>query len=181
LKILLYFNKFRNAFKIAFLRMKYKSRFKSDLIQYFEKGSSFVLKNGGELELGSAIISRKNFSLIADGGRIKIGKGTFFNHNCSITALKEIEIGCGCSFGNNVVVVDHDHNFKKMTGSLFVCSSVIIGDNVWIGANSVILKGTKIGANSVIAAGSVIKEEIPDNTLVYQKRETNMKKIERTQ
>ena len=44
-----------------------------------------------------------------------------------------------------------------------------------IGANCVILRGTKIGDNCVVAAGSVIKGEFPANTLIYQKRETEIK------
>ena len=53
--------------------------------------------------------------------------------------------------------------------------AVIIEDNVWIGANTVILRGTHIGANSVIAAGSIIRGNVPNNTVVYQKREIKYK------
>lgn len=47
-----------------------------------------------------------------------------------------------------------------------VHSPVIIGDNVWVGARSVILPGVTIGNNVVIAAGSVVTKDIPDNSLV---------------
>lgn len=47
---------------------------------------------------------------------------------------------------------------------------VNIGENVWIGANVVILRGTNIGNNSVIAAGSIINGNIPANKIVYQER-----------
>ena len=48
---------------------------------------------------------------------------------------------------------------------------VIIGENVWIGSNVVILRDTVIGDNSVIAAGSVVKGNVPSNTLFVNKRE----------
>lgn len=43
---------------------------------------------------------------------------------------------------------------------------IIIGDNVWIGANAVVLPGVKIGNGVVVAAGSVVNCDIPDNVMV---------------
>ncbi len=43
---------------------------------------------------------------------------------------------------------------------------VTIGENVWIGAKCLILKGVTIGNNAVIAAGSVVTRSVPENTLV---------------
>ena len=48
---------------------------------------------------------------------------------------------------------------------------VIIGKNVWIGSNVVILRDTVIGDNVVVAAGSVVKGNVPSNTLFVNKRE----------
>ena len=55
-------------------------------------------------------------------------------------------------------------------------ASVEIGNNVWIGANAVILRGTKIGNNAVIAAGAVVKGIVPANSVFIQKRETKIVK-----
>ena len=44
---------------------------------------------------------------------------------------------------------------------------IVIGDDVWIGANSVILPGVTIGDNSVIGAGSVVTQDIPANSVAY--------------
>ena len=49
---------------------------------------------------------------------------------------------------------------------------VVIGDNVWIGANAVILKGTYIGSNTVIGAGTVVSGSIPPKSLVFDRKET---------
>lgn len=54
---------------------------------------------------------------------------------------------------------------------------VVIGDNVWIGANSVILRGSRIGDNAVIAAGTIVKGTVESNTLVYDKRVKMERKI----
>ena len=44
---------------------------------------------------------------------------------------------------------------------------ILIGDNVWIGSNSVILPGVKIGSNVVIGAGSIVTRSIPDNSIAF--------------
>ena len=99
-----------------------------------------------------------------------IGEHCFFNVGCSVTCIESVTIGNGCTFGNNVVIVDHDHDFRNENRGCFVASPVSIGKNVWIGANTVILRGTKIGDNCVIGAGSVVKGDIPANSIVVQKR-----------
>lgn len=103
-----------------------------------------------------------------------IGDKCFFNHNCSITCLEQIIIENHCTFGNNVVIVDHDHKYDR-TG--FSTGAVHIGEGTWVGANVVILRGTSIGKNCIIAAGSVVKGNIPDNSILYQKRINEIKSI----
>ncbi|UKI50226.1 MAG: hypothetical protein L6U99_01840 [Clostridium sp.] len=46
---------------------------------------------------------------------------------------------------------------------------ILIGNNVWIGANCVILKNVKIGDNAVISAGSIVSKDVPANTILIQK------------
>lgn len=77
--------------------------------------------------------------------------------------------------GPSVYIYDHDHLFDSESGARrgeFSLGKVIIGNNCWIGANTVILKDTTIGDNCVIGAGSVIKGEIKPGTKVIQKRNT---------
>ena len=84
--------------------------------------------------------------------------------------MEQITIGDYCKFGNNLVIVDHDHNYKdcgikKKDSQEFLTAPIKIGNNVWVGANVVILRGTDIGDNCVIAAGSVVKGTVLPNTL----------------
>ena len=79
--------------------------------------------------------------------------------------MNEIKIGDYCKFGNNLVIVDHDHNFKN-NYSEFVSSPIHIGNNVWCGANVTILRGTEIGDNCVIGAGTVVKGCFPANCII---------------
>ena len=140
-------------------------------------GRGFLLHvNNGSLVLGKSIHSRKFLSIIVDNGDCSIGNRCFFNHNCSITCLNKITISEGCTFGNNVVIVDHDHDFNNR--GKFLLGTVSVGKNTWVGANVVILKDSHIGSNCVIGAGSVIKGNIPDNTLCIQKKQNYFKIID---
>jgi acetyltransferase-like isoleucine patch superfamily enzyme len=64
--------------------------------------------------------------------------------------------------------VDHDHDISG-TGALpkspGPCAPIVLSDYVWVGANSVILKGVEIGLGSVIAAGAVVTKSIPPNEI----------------
>lgn len=135
------------------------------------RNSRLALYDNGEIVIGNHTVSKDNLN-IKSSAYLKIGTHCFFNSNCSITCLKQIEIGDNCEIANNVVIVDHDHDY--MSGDpahQFVTSPILIGNCVWIGANSVILRGTTIGDHAVIAAGSIVKGNVEANTLFYQKRE----------
>lgn len=72
--------------------------------------------------------------------------------------------------GNNVTISDarillHDGSTQIFLGYSKV-GKVVIGDNVFVGADAIILPGTKIGSNVVIGAGAIVKGEIPNNSVV---------------
>ena len=115
------------------------------------------------------------------GGELYIGSRTSFNIGCIVTSRFRIKIGNNGSFGPNVMIYDHDHIMETDIGAKgfgFKLDEVIIDDNCWIGAGTIILRGTHIGRNSVIAAGSVVKGDIPENTVLVQKRVNTYRKVE---
>lgn len=120
---------------------------------------------------GKNISVRKNTHIEAkNGGVISFGNNVNFNYNCIIASHKNISFGNNVSIGPNCIFYDHDHNYKsKNWRKDFITKDIKIGNDVWIGGNVVILKGTTIGDNCVIAAGTILKgEQIPNNSLVYQ-------------
>jgi acetyltransferase-like isoleucine patch superfamily enzyme len=96
-------------------------------------------------------------------GNLSIGEKTYINPNCLIVATKSIIIGSGCAISWNFQVMDTDMHHS--TGSDKVSAPVIIGNQVWIGANVTILKGVEIGDGCIIAAGSVVTKSIPPGSL----------------
>lgn len=104
-------------------------------------------------------------------GEISIGERCFFNHYCSICSINgSIKIGNDCLIGENVKIYDNNHRFRVPYISIkeqgFTSSEIVIGDNCWIGSNSVILKGAKIGNNCVIGAGCIVADDIPDDSIL---------------
>ena len=59
----------------------------------------------------------------------------------------------------------------------FKTKPIIVGSNCWIGAQTVILRGTEIGDNCVVGAGSVLKGKYPDGSVIIQKRETSYRPV----
>ena len=133
--------------------------------------SSFkiAIKRGSKLLLKRKFRSRNNVSFrIYNKGIVSIGENCFFNDGCSINCQNKIKIGDNVIFGQNVLIFDHDHDYKNDINK-FITKEVKIGNNVWIGANVIVLKGTTIGDNVVIAAGTIVKEDIPSNKMIFNK------------
>lgn len=159
----------KNFIGIGLKKLRFPGRFSAGAIQTFDKLHVEVYKKG-EISLGSYNQNRGDLYLVADGGKLTIGDHCFFNTGTCITSVESVKIGNNCKFGNNVVIVDHDHNFRKETSEEFISSEVVIEDNVWVGAGTVILRGSRIGAGAVIGAGSVIKGEISSESVIVQRR-----------
>lgn len=139
------------------------------------------LSRNGRLEIGKKVSIRRNCELnVRNNALLHIGQNSFLNSNCLITAHKKIHIGDNVEFGPNVMIFDHDHKYNNgYEAKEFESDEIIIGNNVWIGAGTIILKGSKIGDNSVVGAGSIIKGEYDDEQLIYTKREILSRKIAR--
>ncbi len=178
-RITLYVRSFFTIFHILAAKICNIKGFHSPFIQDFSF-STKISVSGGKISLGRHIHTKRNVVLEADGGEMEIGEGCFFNNGCMLVSKEKITVGKNTSFGPNVLVYDHDHDIHShlaVHDSGFVTSPVTIGDDVWIGAGSVILRGSVIGDGCVIGAGSVIKGVCPPDSVIIQKRsETTVQK-----
>lgn len=110
------------------------------------------------------------------------GSNVKINYYCIAACQCDIQIGEGTEFGPSVYLYDHDHDYRKGFSSnsdkeCFKKEPIKIGKNCWIGANTLILKGTEIGDNCVVAAGTIVKGTFEDNTVICQKRKYDTRKI----
>jgi len=99
--------------------------------------------------------------------KIIIGNNTGVS-GLKISARSKVKIGNNVLIGSACTILDNDghhSNLKKREKDIIPSRPVIIEDNVFIGLQCVILKGVKIGRNSVIGAGSVVTNDIPENSI----------------
>lgn len=103
-----------------------------------------------------------------DHSIIEIGDHTLLSNDIAIRALTKISIGKNCLIGDRTTIYDSDfHEVHPLLRrrSPGLSKPVIIGNNVWIGSQVMILKGVTIGDNSIIGAGSVVSKDVPANSI----------------
>lgn len=121
---------------------------------------------------GSKMYINRMTVKILKGGYVKIGEGTSIISKCFISSQgAKIEIGKDCMFAADVTVRDNDgHPIYDKKGKIINNpSDVKIGDHVWIGLKTIILKGVQIGSNNVIGAGSIISKSITETNSIIAK------------
>lgn len=101
-----------------------------------------------------------------------IGDYTYVGKNCNVT---KSQIGRYCSIADNVTIGPGEHNISKIaTTSLFyehpyeelTNGPCEIGNDVWIGVNSVIRRGVIIGNGAIVGANSFVNKNVPDFAVV---------------
>ena len=162
-------------FRILILKIVHGNSFNAGFIQRISPNVVLEFVNGSNVSLGKRVRVHSGTKIkVRAGAKLKIGDNAKINYNCIIVCRDNISIGEGTEFGPSVYIYDHDHDFRLgLKNDRFKCEKVEIGNNCWIGANTIILRGTKIGNNCVVGAGCVIKGEYPDNSLIVQKRSTD--------
>ena len=131
----------------------------------------FFLGNHSIIESYSCINNAVGDVVIGDYTRIGM-------HN---TIIGPVCIGSHVNLAQGITVTALNHNFedkeKRIDEQGITTKPIIIGDDVWIGANAVILPGVTIGKHCVVAAGAVFTKDVPDNTIVGGVPAKEIKKI----
>ncbi len=125
-----------------------------------------TLRNRKAIVFGRNITIANN-ALIAPTS-LRVGDNVWIGFNCSIVG--KVEIGDDVMLGPNVTIAGANHGFelvdKPMREQQLNIHGIIIGNDVWIGANSVILDGVTIGSGSIVAAGSVVTKDVKEGDVV---------------
>jgi galactoside O-acetyltransferase len=142
----------------------YRNKLGNNIFLNIENACVFENTSNIDFKNNVSIGSRARFSAI--NGSIKCGSNTAFNAGAHINASVggEIDIGENCLFGPGVSVYSSSHHYldpnQLIRNQGHKISSVSIGNDCWIGANSIILCGVTIGDGAVIGAGAVVTQNI---------------------
>ncbi len=119
----------------------------------------FVIHN-----FGNVLRCLRNAYLRAAG--VRIGAHTMVSLHARIDVRRgRVSIGNNVHITYGCVVLSHDHTARRL-GKPESATQVIIGDDVFIGVNSVILPNVCIGRNAIVGAGSVVTKDVPANSIV---------------
>lgn len=97
------------------------------------------------------------------GPSIVIGDRTFIGRGCEFNIQKRIEIGRDCLIASGCKFIDHDHGFalgQPMNVQAGAEGAIVIGDDVWLGVNVVVLKGVTIAGGAIVAAGAIVTKNV---------------------
>lgn len=124
------------------------------------------------LQLGDRVTVGRGATISVSGVIAELGEHISIGDHSAIGAYNTLwgqgglDIGSDCLFGPNVVIVSENHAMDDthllIREQGFDRAPVVIGDNCWIGANTVIAAGVTIGEGCVVGAGSVVTRDIPD-------------------
>lgn len=119
----------------------------------------------------SSLFSPTKLRTLSPTARIVIDDFASMNGTAIVARSKTVRIGKGTMIAPNCVIMDSDFHTvwppenRIMNPAFEMDGDVLIGNNVWLGSQVMILKGVKIGDNSVICSGSVVSHDIPANVL----------------
>jgi len=147
-------------------------------------GNNCLLVSSSKRSTASSIYAPTKLRTFSSSAKIIIKDSVDLN-GCSISCRsKLIEIGEGTMIAPNCTIMDSDFHAlwppeeRRSNPAFERDKSVIIGKNVWIGSQSVILKGVKIGDNSIIGARSVVTKDVPENSLAVGNPARIIKKLD---
>lgn len=100
------------------------------------------------------------------GQNITVGSNVFINSGCHFQDQGGIALGDGALIGHNVVLATLNHDEHPARRHILHPGPIVLGKNVWIGANATVLAGVTIGDGAIVAAGAVVTRDVPANTVV---------------
>ncbi|SDJ42368.1 Hexapeptide repeat of succinyl-transferase [Frankineae bacterium MT45] len=130
-------------------------------------GEPLQLLREGRLQLGEQTLFEDGVWLTSYAGRIEIGASCILNRNVMVAASDLVQIGDHTLIGNGCLITDSAHRNDDtevpMPWQGYASKGPTrIGDNTWIGVNSVITSGVTVGRRCAIGANSVVTRDIPD-------------------
>ncbi len=109
-------------------------------------------------------------AVIGGRGTFTMGSGSILAFRAVVVCEERIDVGNDVMIGGYSYIVDADHRYRSRSVPMRLqelrVAPIRIGDDVWIGSHTVILRGVTIGKGAVVAANSVVTRDVPEYTVV---------------
>lgn len=139
---------------------------------------------GEDVRIGSRCTWVVGFK-VSTAAELVVGNRVSLNYQNMISVAQSVRIGDDTMVAGNVQIYDNishplspGRRLRHETFTLEESAPVVIGRNVWLGTNAIIMRGVTVGDNSVVAAGSIVTRPVPPNTLVGGNPASVIKAIE---
>ncbi|MGV0752702.1 acyltransferase [Empedobacter brevis] len=182
-KILLIFDRLIEKAKKNQAYSLFRKNPNSTIAPTFKLGNNnyYDISPSAKIKIGDNVtINESNYLTIKDKAKFSVGKNTYITR-ATISCLGEISIGENCILGEGMKLFDHNHQYRKDPFSVskteFNIGFIKIGNNVWTGANVVILKDVTIGDNVIIGAGCVVHKDVPANSIIINQQNHLIKSL----
>ena len=127
------------------------------------KGVYISVVKGARLTIGARTNIESHVRLVAEG-ELTIGADSFIGTGSIVVAVDSIRIGCDALIAPYVSILDHDHRFDHpgipYRAQRLAASPTVLGDNVWLGTNVIVLRGVTIGRDVIVGANAVVTRDI---------------------
>lgn len=131
-----------------------------------EQGAKIAATDGGRIQFGASTAIDRFATVIVKHGSLAAGANLYLGVGAVVVARESIKIGENVLIAEHVTIRDQDHAIVPTEGQGrvgFTTSPIVIGDNVWLGAKVTVIQGVTIGNNVVVGANSVVTHDLPDN------------------
>lgn len=159
------------SFKINWFRLFFTPGVTIDRTVKVSGGCVIRVTDGGTVSISGSVFLSKGVKIVAQGGRVVINGGVFIGDGAILTAKESIVIGEKSLIAERVSIRDQNHHIYGGEGipiceSGFDVAPIVIGDDVWICAGSVITKGVEIKKGAVVGANAVVVNSVDYRNIV---------------
>ena len=156
--------------RLARKKLRFRGKLRLDGLAFIGPGVTIQVAKGAHLELGRWSWVGHGCKLRCHEGQISIGAKTVMGQECTISAYKHVSIGRECVVADRVMLIDFDHGMVEVDRPVRLQGiykrDVRVGNNVWIGYGTCILRGVTVGDNAVIGTSAVVTKDVPANAVV---------------
>ena len=154
-----------------FLRVKLSRKVFSKGLVLIGKNVKLIAEENAVITFGQNVVVKDNTTIYAKkNAKIIIGNNSSTGHSTEISANELIEIGNDVIMGAHTYITDSNHGYSikdvPIRKQQMEVGQVLIGNNVWLGRNVMLLKGSQLGDATIVAAGAVVNKSFSQNLVI---------------